>query len=116
MSINIFYIAGPMSDIDENNYPAFNNAARLLRSVGFCVENPAEHDLPENADYNDYLKAGIKKLMNCTHIILLPGWQASHGAIIERTVAKLLNIKVIEWNDILQLAQSPLELMIRTRI
>ena len=101
----IYYLAGPMSGLPENNYPTFNNAAHFLRSVGLQVENPAEHNLPENADYNDYLKAGIKKLMNCTTIILLPGWEQSQGAVIERVVAKLLNITVIEWNDILTITQ-----------
>lgn len=39
------YISGPMTDMPNHNYLAFNEAAKQLREAGYEVLNPAELDL-----------------------------------------------------------------------
>jgi hypothetical protein len=38
------YISGPMGGKPKLNFPAFNDAAKRLRTSGFYVVNPAELD------------------------------------------------------------------------
>ena len=37
------YLSGPMTGLPEFNYPAFHEAARRWRAIGWDVINPAEH-------------------------------------------------------------------------
>ena len=37
------YLAGPITGVVDNNFPAFNAAADTLRSAGLDVFNPADH-------------------------------------------------------------------------
>lgn len=96
-----YYLAGPMTGLPGFNYERFNSTTSTLRGFGFDIANPAEHKLPSNASYNDYLKAGIKKMMDCDTVILLPGWENSNGARLERELAIKLNMDIIESEDFL---------------
>lgn len=87
------YLSGPMTGLTDLNYPAFHEAARLLRFVGLDVINPAEshggrRDLPRKV----YLKWDIAELMECDGVVALPGWQDSEGCGCEWRVAKALDI------------------------
>ncbi len=85
------YIAGPMRGYPDNNFPAFHAAAMRLRSVGWTVIDPAELDEEEGStdrysiDY--YMKRDISKIVDCTAIYLLEGWEKSVGANLEYSVA-----------------------------
>lgn len=89
------YIAGPMSGIDNYNFPAFNAMADKMRAAGWHVENPADHGLVTGAEWGDYLRYDIGCLASCEAIMLLPGWTASRGARLEVSIAKELGIKFI---------------------
>lgn len=41
------YLAGPMSNIPQFNFPAFDDAAADLRARGWDIVSPAELDRPE---------------------------------------------------------------------
>ena len=92
------YIAGPMSSIEDFNYPAFNAAAIALRHAGFTVLNPADNekynpsDQPQTRDW--YLRRGIRMVTHCTKTALLPGWEASRGANLEHDIAKALKFDI----------------------
>lgn len=95
---NSIYVAGPMSGIIDHNFPAFHAAAKLLRSRGFTVINPAEI----NADAVDvvrpwdwYMRRDIAELVKCQTIYLLPGWEKSKGATLERHIAERLGMHII---------------------
>ena len=102
------YIAGPMSGLPENNYPAFHDAAARLRSRGWHVENPAESPDPHvkaDCEWTAYMRMGISQLMTCHAIYMLPGWQDSTGASTEYMIARRLGLPVYEHmlqEDVLQ--------------
>ncbi len=87
------YLAGPMSGIDDFNFPAFESAFSALSEKGIDVVSPhrIEHHEPQGRGtlpYATYIRAGLKLLLECDVIILLPGWQRSKGALIEMNTAK----------------------------
>jgi hypothetical protein len=88
------YVAGPMSGIEDYNFPAFNAAAAKLRAEGWQVENPAEHELADNLEWADYMAYDLTRLGLCGAIHLLPGWSKSKGAMIEWNIARSLGMKV----------------------
>jgi len=88
------YIAGPMSGIENLNYPEFNRAAAQLRDLGYHVENPAENPAPPCGSWEGYMRLAIAQLVKCEEIHLLRGWSNSRGANIERYVADVLGLVV----------------------
>lgn len=86
------YLAGPMTGYEYFNFPAFNAEAARLRATGLDVVNPAEHGIVEGAEWGDYLRYDIAKLVTCEAIHFLPGWEASKGARLEHSVAKALGM------------------------
>lgn len=89
------YLAGPMTGLPDLNFPAFNAAAAALRERGYHVENPAEHGIVEGAEWGDYLRYDIGRLVTCEGIALLPGWFDSKGARLEVNIAQELGMEVI---------------------
>lgn len=111
------YIAGPMSGIEDYNFPKFNEVADKLIQAGYIVENPAETDISdefpdyfevhneddwtvESSAYQLYLKKSFRKLLSCNHLVLLEGWQDSRGARCELEIAKALNFVILTEQDI----------------
>lgn len=82
------YIAGPMTGIDEYNYPEFNKAEALLKSVGYEVLNPARQGFGKQ--YHEYLELAIADVFACDGIALLPNWEESPGAKAEVALADAL--------------------------
>lgn len=98
-----YYLAGPMSGIDEYNFPAFERACELLRDGrGLRIRSPHEIDygttpetrgsLPDSV----YLRGGLRLLMECDGIIMLPYWENSNGAQLEYRVARALDMPVFQ--------------------
>ena len=91
------YIAGPMSGLPDLNYPVFRRAAMVLRSHGYFVENPAENEQPAPVPtWADWMRLGLTQMLTCSHVLLLPGWQQSRGAIIEARTALDLGMIVFD--------------------
>jgi hypothetical protein len=88
------YIAGPMTGIDELNFPAFHAAAARLRALGHEVVNPAEINPDPGASWQTCMHADLAQLVTCDAIALLPGWEGSRGAELERHVAYALGMHV----------------------
>ncbi len=89
------YIAGPMTGLPELNFPAFHREAARLRADGWHVVNPAEINADPAAEWLDCMRADIKQLVDCTAILMLPGWERSRGASLEHTIAQRLGMRVI---------------------
>lgn len=111
------YVAGPMTGIPQMNFPAFDDAAEKLRSLGYDVVSPAELDDPADreaalasedghmADYaedktwGDFLARDVKLLADqgIEAIVCLPGWQNSKGARLETFVGRLCGVEILEY-------------------
>lgn len=93
------YIAGPMTGLPENNYPAFRQAERDLRAAGYRVHNPVRSDRRADSprlnpkEWADWMRNGINQLIRCDGIALLPGYQDSKGAMVERNLAIELGLE-----------------------
>lgn len=90
--MNKLYLAGPMSGLLDNNYPAFNAEAARLRALGYIVCSPAENITPPCGSWEGYMRLAIAQLVTCDTIALLPDWISSRGAVIEHNLARELGI------------------------
>lgn len=91
------YLAGPMSGIDEFNFPAFHKYAKLLRAYGFVVLSPAETaGQVVHLSKEWYMAVDLNYVGVADEVILLPGWRHSAGAKTEAIVATALGKKVTE--------------------
>ena len=86
----ILYLAGPMSGIEDYNYPAFNTAATYLRTLGYTVLNPAENCLPDGSPWEAFMRDALAKLIRADGVAYLPGSESSKGARIETALAMSL--------------------------
>ena len=82
------YIAGPMTGLPDLNFPAFHAEAARLRALGFEVVNPAEINADPTAGWEACMFADLAALSTCDGLALLPGWEKSDGAQIERIWAR----------------------------
>lgn len=89
------YISGKMTGVENNNYPAFFEAERLLKSLGYDTFNPANINGESDWNWQDYMKECIKLIPDCTHIYLLKGWETSRGASMELFIANTLGLEVM---------------------
>jgi hypothetical protein len=98
------YLAGPMTGLDELNYPAFHEAAARLRAAGFTVVNPAELHEP-TWNWADFTACGVRRAANADGVALLDGWEGSKGADLEIRSAVQTNTPTygletwLEWAD-----------------
>lgn len=85
------YISGPMTGYPEWNHPAFNEAERQLRAVGYDVINPARHGSGRRWEY--YMRLALKDVADAEGVALLPGYTHSRGATLEIHNAQALGMK-----------------------
>lgn len=78
------YIAGPMTGIHELNFPAFHAVAASLRAAGHEVANPAEINADPSTGWEACMFRDLEELTQCSGIVMMPGWEKSPGAQIER--------------------------------
>lgn len=100
-----YYLAGPMSGLPQSNFPAFYDAAQLLRAEGYAIISPAELDnaeevaralagLTSKSTWGEFLSRDIRIVADeCDGIIFLPNWQLSRGARLEAFTALLAGQK-----------------------
>lgn len=91
------YIAGPMSNLPDFNYPAFFKAADDLRAAGHEPINPArerEGIEYQGATWLDYMRHSLRDIADADGIAVLPGWNDSRGARIEIGLAEALDLPV----------------------
>lgn len=96
------YLAGPMTGLPDNNYPAFNDAADKLRAMGYAVENPAENPEPDCKSWAGYMRLALRQLVYCDAVVLLPGWIKSRGANVEYYIARILGMGICRLDEILE--------------
>lgn len=92
------YIAGPITGMENNNRVAFAAAKERLNESGYDAVNPQENEDETRPGwtYESIMKDDILKLMECQYIYLLPGWDKSKGATLEKHVADVLGIRQVK--------------------
>lgn len=88
------YISGPMSGLPEFNFPAFFAAADELRGAGYEPVNPADGVTDTSKHWTYYMRRAIRLLLDADEIWMLPGWEQSKGATLEKHVAEQLSMPV----------------------
>lgn len=89
------YISGKISGRAEEAREEFARAQRLLQDLGHTAVNPFENGLGEDAPWERHLAADLLALLECDAVLLLPGWEESLGARLEREVAMRRNLPVL---------------------
>ncbi len=90
------YISGPISGKPDGNRPAFAAEASRLRRLGHDVINPHELPQPDPDDWAQCMRMDIAALVTCDCIAMLPGWEHSKGASLERHIAAQLGMQVMD--------------------
>lgn len=108
------YVSGPMSGVENYNFPAFHAASEDLRGMGHTVYSPAEMDeaagvepaadgkLPDPGDYAGFLARDIEVIAKerIEAIVLLPGWENSGGAKTEVAFGRALGLKILRYPEL----------------
>lgn len=89
------YIAGRISGTPDFK-ERFAAAERWLEQQGFTdIFNPAAKQ-PEGLTYKEYIDRDLKELMGCDAIYLMPDWEESKGARLEKNYALTTGMVIIE--------------------
>ena len=99
------YLAGPMTGIEDFNFPAFLKKGQELEDAGHTVFNPAKADLEEwgtleevkaKATYRVCLKKDLLWILDHAEAIyLLKGWENSKGVAADLALSKALGLEVM---------------------
>ena len=108
------YIAGPIARKPNGNREAFAMYADAAKQRGWIPVNPheirPEHegqcrgaevpvavgDAADPHKYGCYMRPDLLALLTCDAAIFLPGWVQSTGAKVEREVATICGLTIIE--------------------
>lgn len=90
----VVYIAGPVTGVADDNRPAFERAREQLLTIDSLEVVTIPHDfVPSSYDHENAMRVCLDYLMHEADIVvLLPGWENSRGASLERDVAEQLGI------------------------
>lgn len=95
------YISGPMSNLPQLNFPAFESASKRLRELGYIVISP--HEVKQTAtDWQSCMRTDIKHMMDADMVATLDGWMNSKGARIEVGLAEELGMHIYEVSEIIE--------------
>ena len=89
------YVAGKITGLPKTQVKEkFNMITSELTGMGYNVVKPiAVND--DSKTWDDAVRGDIKKMLECDEVHLLPDWQDSRGAQLERDIALRLGIQVI---------------------
>lgn len=95
----ILYLAGPMTGKPDFNSAEFAKYAEKYRGEGFTVISPPEMDGGDwTKPYETYIRRDVGVFINekVDRVYLLPGWQESRGARLEKHLAEVLGIAIYD--------------------
>ena len=89
------YLSGPMTNIPDLNYPAFDERDDYFWELGYKVFNPA-NNYKAGASWAWYVGVDLLMVLRCDKVAVLENWWESRGACIEVLVAVILNKTIID--------------------
>lgn len=107
------YIAGPMSGVEDFNFPLFFETEKALKELGYEVINPAHNDgenleealasagTPDkpNNSWGYYMRRDLPNVLSVDALCVLPNWRKSKGASLEVHVAEALGLPIYVLQD-----------------
>lgn len=84
--VEAVYIAGKMNGLPDKGVAAFAAAEKALKDCGLVVLNPAV--LPNGLPGNSYMPICLGMVDAADALVLLPGWEDSPGARLEKAYAE----------------------------
>ena len=88
------YISGQISGLPLDEVKAkFHDAEQQIIERGYEAVNPLKNGIPDS----EPMAADIVLLLDCDAIYMLPGWEASKGATLEKNIAERTGKKIIHY-------------------
>ena len=89
------YVAGKITGLPKAQVKdKFNLIASQLTGMGYHVVKPiGVHD--DTKTWDAAMRSDIKTMLECDEVHLLPDWQESRGAQLERDIALRLGMHVV---------------------
>lgn len=89
------YIAGKITGLPQQlAKERFHRAEQELAAMGYQVVSPASL-YKKDKSWEDAMRENIRYMLDCDEVHLLPGWQESRGAQLERDIAIRLGMNVV---------------------
>ena len=89
------YVAGRITGLPRKQVKEkFNMIARKLTGMGYQVVKPVAVT-DDTKPWDDAVRSDIKKMLECDEVHMLPDWQESKGAQLERDIALRLGMQVV---------------------
>ena len=94
------YLSGPITGVRDYRR-RFAEAEARLQKAGYRVINPAElsQGMPEGTTWEEYMLVSMAALSTADIICMLPGWERSRGAVIEKESSEKALRPVVYLND-----------------
>lgn len=91
------YLSGPITNV-KNYKGLFMFAEELVGWEAEQVYNPASQ-IPSSSSWKQAMHRCLSEITNYDTVVMLPGWNVSRGARLERDVALACGIRVVDFGE-----------------